>query len=539
MKNQLNKLAGILILLGAFLLFTPNRFLIAATPYAVLRVAHNDGAQCYLNNQEVFNNLSSGQNEKYWNREIDVSGYLQSTQNILACRVSNGDGNRGTSLGFFDAELTVNSQVVISRNGTGWKYFGSGGLTTPPWYDNSGRQWYDINYSDSSWSTGNAPFNGKNYSLLTKAPDDGWFRKAFYSDGSLFNYNQQCTFFTNRISCLNNTGCIWTGSSCIDSYSATCSYFNNLADCLNKSGCTWTGSTCITAGSFSCSSFNIRAACLSIPGCSWTGSYCLSSIFTACSIFNNQADCLTKTGCSWINSTCIDTQYMYNQDLFKIRTQSLTGCWQPTIHRLDTYLKPPADISGFVLESPKPLITGLLKYGNQIEIFVDDNSVGKAVVKEGEYSGISNFYFKSKENVAPITTELTTHQLKIVATNPYDKSVCTTGPVAFIVVPYPAPIIHRLGEISYVKRANILSIKTKEPMVTGLVKYGSVVEIYIDNKNVGRAKVKQGEKTGVANFYLKLPRLTVGDHTLYAVAKKASQEDLVSPTSQVYNFSVE
>lgn len=543
MNKNLLKILFFINLLAVFLI--PQRLLLATAPDAILRLGYDDGIHCYLNNIEVINSINEVHGVKYWNREItNLGNHLRVGRNLIACRVSNGNGNAGTGFGGFDLELAVGGQTIISRSSSGWKYYGYSHSTTIPPADANGRNWYDVNYNDGTWSSGTTPLGGVGKDILSNAPDDAWFRKSFYLDSS-WNISdftvQTCSFYTNRLDCLNRSNCTWTGSNCIESSNISCSSFTTQVDCINRPGCAWTNTGCTSAGILSCSYFNTRVSCLSNAGCFWTGSYCLNSYLATCSSFNNQVDCLSKSGCSWINSKCVDTQYFYNQELFKIRTQSLTGCWQPTIHRLDTYLKPPIDnISGLVLESPKPLITGLLKYGNQIEVFVDEQSVGKAVVKEGEKSGVANFYFKPKESIAPTTTTLTTHQLKIVATNPNDKSVCTTGPINFIVTPYPAPIIHRLGEIPFLPRANRLSIKTKKPLITGLVKYGSVVDIFINEKFVGRAKVKEGEKSGCANFYFTLKNpLNIGEYTLYAVARKAGQEDIFSAPSQVFNFTVE
>ncbi|MFN3301618.1 MAG: hypothetical protein ACK413_01125 [Patescibacteria group bacterium] len=474
MKKKIQKkliIFGILILF----FFPLNKGL---AKQAKLRIAHNDGIQCYLNDQEFLNTLTEPQTERYWNKEIDVSNYLRTGQNLLACRVSNGDGNPGSGIGYFDVELIIDEQTIIQKGSGNWKYFGKGGSTNPPSPDYRGRYWYNSDFDDSYWAVGNTPFDGRRGPVLTRAPDDAWFRKFF-----------------------------------------------NLAESVSP-----------PANNFGCSGYTSKAACLSIPDCLWTGSSCLRSSLATCNLFNNETDCLSKTGCYWKNSRCEEYQ-----DLYKIIIQSRTGCWTPTIHRLDRYFKPPLEkVEGLVFESVKPLITGLVKYGNQIEIFVDNQSIGKAVVKEGEYSGVSNFYFKPKRSIVSSTNDLKIHQLKIVATNPYDGSTCSTNPINFIVLPYPAPIIHRLGEIPYLIRANQLVIKTKTPLITGLVKYGSVVDIFIDDKLAGRAKVKEGEKSGTANFYfiVKNP-LSIGEHTLYAIAKKAGQEEIVSAPSQVFNFKVE
>jgi hypothetical protein len=589
-----NKLLKNLIIFAIFAMF----FITANQALAIsgeLKASTNDGAQCFINGREIFNNLSSAQTNSYWNKTVSVSGdYFVSGQNVLACRVSNGDGNRGTYTGYFDVELTVDSQLIISRGSSDWRYYGTGGSTYPPYGDSNGRGWSESLYNDSSWQTGSTPFNGQTSNVLRTAPDDAWFRKYFTLSGSF--YNNTCSTYSSRSACLAISGCIWTGSYCVDYSSASCSSFNNQTDCLAKSGCSWSGSYCYANAVSNCSSYYDRNSCLARGNCSWTGSYCLESSLTSCSSFNNQTDCLTKSGCywtgsyctnssninncayqnnrtnclgtsgciwtgsyctiisltgcsnfttqidcqnkagcSWNGSYCSNTQYISNP----INNFSLYGCLVPTIRTFDKYKLLPKNTKEVTLESARPLITGLSKYGNKIEIFVDNKSAGEAVVKEGEYSGVANFYFKPKANFVDYSKKLEAHSIKIVATNSRDNSVCTTDPITFIIVPYPAPIIHRLGEIAYVQRADMFSLRTRNPLITGLVKYGSLVEIYVDNKLVGLAKVKEGQKTGIANFYLTIPKLTAGKHTLYALAKKASQPDIESPSSQVYTFTVE
>ncbi len=444
------KLLKNLIFIFLILFFIPLKKTTAIQ--ATLKIAHNDGIQCYLNGYEFINTLNEGQTERYWNKEIDVSNYLRANQNLLACRVSNGDGNPGTGIGYFDVELVINSQIIIQRGSSGWKYFGSAGSTTPPPDDAFSRKWFAVDYNDSSWPTASTPFDGRSGPVLKRAPDDAWFRKFF------------------SLSSQHSSG---------QSSSGNCSLITNQTECLNRS-------------------------------------------------------------CYWINSACWESREDFsNQTAYRIKNLSRNGCWQPTIHRLDHYLKPSLNLTEFIFESPKPLITGLVKYGNQIEIYVNDKPIGKAIVKEGELTGVANFYFKPKTNLVSTDEYLIPQKLKIVAFNPYDGSVCQTKDLIFIIRPYPAPIIHRLGEIPYVFQADRLIIKTKKPLITGLVKYGSVVDIFIDEKFVGRANVKEGKNTGVANFYFTLKDpLTPGEHRLYAIAKKANQEDIVSLPSQVFYFTV-
>jgi hypothetical protein len=565
MTNRLLKNLIIFAFLALF--FIPLNQAIAAN--AQLKISSNDGAQCFLNGQEIFNNLTQAQSNSYWNKTVDVKcDYFRSGQNFLACRVSNGDGNSGTGQGYFDVELVINSQTVISKGSTDWRYFGSEDNAYSPPNDSYSQAWYDINYNDSYWSKGDTPFDGKTDSILKKAPDNAWFRKnfsftgnacyglsscSFYDDSAsclsvpncswngsfcYTNYNTPiCAKYNDRNSCLANSSCSWSGSYCLEINLVSCSTYNNQTDCSSKLGCYWNGSYCAVSSTANCSLQNNRTNCLNSSGCIWTGSYCVLNSMTNCSNFTDQLDCQNKAGCSWNGSYCTSTQYIYDQTSY--RTFSLDGCFTPRIHNFDGYKMLSPDATEVSIVSARPLVTGLVKYGNTIEIFIDNKSAGEAVVKEGEYSGIANFYFKPKANSVDMSQELTTHTIKLVATNPRDNSVCSTNLLNFVIIPYPAPVIHRLGEISYVERANLLTINTRNPLVTGLVKYGSLVEMYVDDKMVGNAKVKEGERTGVANFYMTLPKLNAGQHTLYTIAKKAGQEEIESAPSQVYTFTVQ
>ncbi|TSC94930.1 MAG: hypothetical protein Athens101410_711 [Parcubacteria group bacterium Athens1014_10] len=161
-------------------------------PQATLKLSYNDGIVCFINNQLVINALEEDHNSKYWNRELDVYKYLKIGLNLIACRVSNGDGNKGKSNGKFDAELIINGEEIITRGdnsncykGAIWRYYGKAESRFHPPKEKDGDYWYRAGYSDSSWNFGYPPFgeegSKKNCTegILSKAPDDAWFRKWF------------------------------------------------------------------------------------------------------------------------------------------------------------------------------------------------------------------------------------------------------------------------------------------------------------------------------------------------------------------------
>lgn len=162
------------------------------TSQATLYLSYDDGIQCFINDQLVINALEEYHVNKYWNRELDVLKYLKKGQNLIACRVSNGDGNKGDGGGNFDAELIVDGKIVFSRgngsncgDGSSWKYYGQGGSISQPAKDSNSYSWYQSNYNDYNWNFGYAPFGGGNgakkctIGILKKSPDDAWFRKYF------------------------------------------------------------------------------------------------------------------------------------------------------------------------------------------------------------------------------------------------------------------------------------------------------------------------------------------------------------------------
>ncbi len=162
------------------------------TSQAIIYLSYDDGIQCFINNQLAINALEEYHVNKYWNRELDVLKYLKKGQNLIACRVSNGDGNKGDSGGNFDAELIIDGKIIFSRGngsncgaGSSWKYYGQGGSISQPAKDSNSYSWYQSNYNDYTWSFGYTPFGegnrAKNCTLgiLKKSPDDAWFRKYF------------------------------------------------------------------------------------------------------------------------------------------------------------------------------------------------------------------------------------------------------------------------------------------------------------------------------------------------------------------------
>lgn len=221
--------------------------------------------------------------------------------------------------------------------------------------------------------------------------------------------------------------------------------------------------------------------------------------------------------------------FVLSQSLWDL---SLNNCWEPIIHRFEKLSKENLESAPVVVESSRPLITGFVPYGNKTEIYLDDKLIGEAVVQGGEETGVANFHFRPKDNL-PVKNQ----SLKIVTKNKFTNKICSQKIINFSVKPQPSPIIHRLGNIPFVERAGDLFINTSQPLITGLVKYGFLVDIYLNQKLVGTATVKGGEKTGVANFYFRLPELKPGHYTFYAVAKKKGNFDIISPPSQIFTFT--
>ncbi len=162
------------------------------SPQSSLYLNYDDGIQCFINNQLVINAIEEYHSNKYWNRELDVYKYLKNGLNLITCRVSNGDGNKGKGGGNFDAELILNDKIIIARgdekkcsSSPTWRYYGKEGSTLNPPKDLDGDLWYKTGYSDINWTIGYAPFGEGNNrksctkGILKKSPDDVWFRKWF------------------------------------------------------------------------------------------------------------------------------------------------------------------------------------------------------------------------------------------------------------------------------------------------------------------------------------------------------------------------
>lgn len=83
---------------------------------------------------------------------------------------------------------------------------------------------------------------------------------------------------------------------------------------------------------------------------------------------------------------------------------------------------------------------------------------------------------------------------------------------------YAAPVIIVSNQKAGINNNQVVVNKKQKIVIIGLVKYNSNVKIYIDGKYAADATVKEGQSSGVSNFYY-YPNLTAGRHTYFAVAQ--------------------
>ena len=83
---------------------------------------------------------------------------------------------------------------------------------------------------------------------------------------------------------------------------------------------------------------------------------------------------------------------------------------------------------------------------------------------------------------------------------------------------YAAPVIIVSNQKAGINNNQVVVNKKQKIVIIGLVKYNSNVKIYIDGKYASDATVKDGQSSGVSNFYY-YPNLTTGRHTYFAVAQ--------------------
>ena len=157
---------------------------------------------------------------------------------------------------------------------------------------------------------------------------------------------------------------------------------------------------------------------------------------------------------------------------------------------------------GIEFTNPKPVITGLTFNDTQVDIFIDNQFSGSAIVRNHE-SGTANFYF-----YPPLLTT-GRHAVHAIARKA-DSISQNTPEISFRILGTSAPTLF----------IPVFNLETTElqPFIVGLVHNNSRVKIYINDEYNGEIWVKN-HASGVANFaYKPKYNLSVGMHQVRAMA---------------------
>lgn len=161
----------------------------------------------------------------------------------------------------------------------------------------------------------------------------------------------------------------------------------------------------------------------------------------------------------------------------------------------------PSISQGFT--NPRPIIAGVTLNNTQVDIFIDNQSSGPAIVRNDQ-SGTANFYY-----ILPANLSYGQHTVHAVAKKDANISQ-ETAKISFLIIKVSAPTL-------FTPVFNLNTIETK-PFVVGLINNNSKVKIYLDDQYDGEMIVKN-HPSGVANFAYKPKKaLTLGIHQVKATA---------------------
>lgn len=172
-----------------------------------------------------------------------------------------------------------------------------------------------------------------------------------------------------------------------------------------------------------------------------------------------------------------------------------------------------------ITAKPKPLITGLVKSGADVLLYIDGIYNGK-LANLTHKSGTANFAYKPFLNL-----KVGSHQAWAIAVDKNGNKTGISNVLNFkIELPMPAPTMYK-------PVVNQKSTKVK-PFIVGLAKNNSAIKVFVDHKAVGQFKV-ENHPSGTANFAFKPKQaLTVGTHLIYTTAtdsrgKESSWSNLI------------
>lgn len=205
--------------------------------------------------------------------------------------------------------------------------------------------------------------------------------------------------------------------------------------------------------------------------------------------------------------------------------------YQPTDTTVDNAVAPSAPIivspdPEAIIGKARPAISGLTVSGSNIEIFIDGRYDGETGVVS-DVSGTADFKYTPSNDLA-----VGRHIVYAVAKNADGVRSSVSNDLIFTIrEKLPAPT---LNEISYADD------KQEQPIVTGLTKNDTSVNIFVDDKLTGQAIVKNGD-AGTASFTLNLSKTLLDEgHLIYAVATdKQGKESYRSNYITLVNGKVE
>lgn len=396
-KKFISTFLSIPLIVGAFCYilpaqaeyYVPDSEIVHEMKSAVLKLSYNDGIQCFINESLIINVLEEIHPGHYWDRKIDIYKNLKEDENLIACQIVNEVAG-----GNFDAEIVLNSEEIIKKGNsdycntsTYWKFYGESNSASPPPKDKDGDKWYQFGYNDDDWKYGPAPFGDdpvndescvKN--ILNHAPDNAWFRKKFFLNAEQLGLvdplkSQPKDFFLGTyaqptlVSLAENKdikqhpNIIYYSKYQTPIFTGLTQYGSEVKIYIDNNFVNYAtvqhGEKSGTANFYY-----------------WYKQYLTEGLHTVYTVSENP---LTK----FVSKPSPRLYF------------SIVPIKPATIISLAENKK--VDMSKvYITNWQTPIITGLSPYGKEVNVYIDNEFAGKAITQEGEKSGTSNFYFKSK-----------------------------------------------------------------------------------------------------------------------------------------------
>ena len=172
----------------------------------------------------------------------------------------------------------------------------------------------------------------------------------------------------------------------------------------------------------------------------------------------------------------------------------------------------------------QPIITGLVKPGAEVMIYLNGSYLGDAQVNKTD-TPTDNFYYRLTSELSPGS-----HQVTAIAKDSTSLVLSSISNALTITVEAPpAPTLIKPNK-------QTITGKVK-PLIVGLTKTGTCLHIFIDGKYNGKTEIKVHE-SGTANFvYRPFLNLASGKHSAYAITE--DERGLKSDHSNIIYFIIE